>query len=156
MSDSVAGAFIQYLAQRLFVKWQGSNTLEALKKELQYDLLVIDGLADEARRLTAAIGSGSITTYYGFFRMTDVFTVMAMKCLAEGLLYKALSASDLFKLQTASSFFSVGTTQWVSMQIDELKAGRGNPTQFATFLESSLKENKQRIQDVYDVLKRPR
>lgn len=150
----VAGALIQYAAQRIFVRWQASNALNALKQELQYNLIVADSLIDEARRLTAAVGSGSISSYFGFFRMGDVFNVMAIKCLSDGLLYKFLSASDLSKLQSASSFFSIGTAQWVGAQIAELKAGNGNSIQFATFLETSLRDNRQRLQEVYDALKK--
>jgi len=152
----IVGAFVQYGAQRLFVRWQTKSLLEALKKEMRYNETVIDSLNDEVRNLKTAIGAQTLSTYYGYFKLTDVFFVVANKCLADAILYDALRDEDLIKLQKAASFFSVGTEQWVNKEIELHKGGKANPMAFADFLDGALRENQQRLHDVLRALKRVR
>jgi hypothetical protein len=152
----VAGAFVQYFAQRLYVRGDRKSLLQALQREIQFDETVIDSLIGEVANLKSAIGANSLATYYGYFRVTDVFFIMAQKCMAETLLYGALSGPDLTKLQQAAAFFTPGTQQYISGKIDEFKQGADDPLAFANFLDGEFKHHKQGLHDVNRSLKRVR
>jgi hypothetical protein len=143
----VAGAFLQYGAQRLFARWQSRSLLAAFKRELEYDIPVIESLIQEAGRLRGSIGAG-LASYTGYFKLTDVFFVLSNRALAEGLLYQSLEQEDLLRLQKAATFFSAASENWVASKIQTAKQGQTTPLPFVDFLERQLIDHRDALKKV--------
>jgi len=146
----VAGAFVQYLAQRLFVRWQYKNLSSGFKRELEYDIAIFESLIHETSKLRAAIGAGSLSTYFGNFKLTDIFFVMANKLLSEGLLYDTIDNEKLLKLQKAATFCSSSSESWVASEILLHKEGKGinTPLSFVDFLENELVQHRDNLKSI--------
>lgn len=156
----VAGAFLQYGAQLLLIRSQRQNLLDAMKRELEYDIPVIEGLIQEVGRFRATIGAQTLGTYAGYFKLTNVFFVLGNRALAEGLLYKAMAQDKLVELAKAATFFNAGSENWVWSQVQLHMQGQGGgqtaAITFANFLDNQLTEHRDNLRDIARTIARTR
>ena len=148
----IAGAFLQYGTQRLLFRWQRRGLANAVKRELEYDVIVIDGLIQEVGRLRGAVAARTLPTYFGYFKLTNVFFVMGNRALSEGLLYEALARDKLLELNKAATFFSASSENWVAAQIERHKQGQGDAQtgamNFANYLDQQMNEHRNNLRDI--------
>lgn len=138
-----AGAFVQYFAQRVFLAFQAKSLRNALCRELAYNISVTENLLEEVARFRTKVGSGTLTSYFGVFKLTDAFFVMANQSLATGLLYHLAEHKVLLRLQKAATFYSQASEAWIGNHIQLLKNGSGDAASFADFIERELRAHKE-------------
>src|SRR5207302_9686462 len=113
----IAGALIQYIVQMFLDSNAQKRQRRALKKEMQYNLLVVSDLSDEYGRLRNAVNGDALTTYFGYLNYGKGFFNQSIALLNNGLLYQWFSIEALKKLQKVSTILNVHNENWVTNNI---------------------------------------
>lgn len=115
----VAGAFIQYLVDYLVRRRDERSQKSSLKKEMQYNLLVVNNLITEARNLRNSFNADSLPVYFGYMEYDRGNFTQASALLANGQLYSWFSIEDLKKLVEISRCLNVHNANWVNNNITQ-------------------------------------
>jgi hypothetical protein len=156
----LAGAFIQYIVDYLVHRRSKANQRSALKKELQYNLLVVGDLITEARNLRNSLNADSLPTYFGYLGYEKAFFTQANALLNGGQLYEWFSIADLKKLHKVSVCLNANNSEWVNKNISQRrdaavkgegydKSEAGN---FVKFVEDQISETQSILNDFIAIL----
>jgi hypothetical protein len=156
----IAGAFIQYTVDYFVRRRDEVSQKSALKKEMQYNLLVVSDLINEARNLRNSFNADSLPVYFGYLGYERANFTQASALLSNGQLYRWFSIEDLKKLHKVSFCLNVNNSNWVNNSIKQRRDTAEKPEMydkrevgnFVKFVEDQISETQTILNDFIAVL----
>lgn len=144
----VAGAIIQYGVDFLVRRRTEHDQRAALKKEMQYNLMVVGDLITESRNLRNAFNGDLLRDYFGILGFDRGNFTQSNALLNSGKLYKWFAVEDLKKLQRIAFLMNPGNANWVANNIklrcesskDPKTYDKGETGKFIKFIEDQISE----------------
>jgi len=112
-----------YLTERLKRQRERSKILKGLRRELAFDLALLDSWLKgiEDARPQVAAGDRNIFLYLDYTRFLSIFIQQAVR---EGILYGILSDAELINLDKAMKSCNLVAEQGFSTKLDQWKNGQ--------------------------------
>ena len=117
----VAGTLIQFLVQLVIDKRRAMEQRKAFRKEMAYNLAVLQDISEETTRLRNAINGDALAQYAGHFPYEQGLFTQTSALLNSGNLYSWLPIEDFKKLQRIVSTLSANRAVWVNNQVTQRK-----------------------------------
>jgi hypothetical protein len=151
----VAGTLIQFLVQAIVDYRKRSEQRAAFRKEMSYNIAVLDELTSETTRLRNAINGDALGQYAGHFSYEQGIFVQTVALLNSGQLYRWLPIADFQKLQKIVGLLSANRSVVVNNEVVKRKDAcisgqdfsKPEAVQFVNFLEGQHQEIRRLLQE---------
>lgn len=152
-----AGSLVQFLAQAFIDRGREARQRASLLKEVEYNLLILRSLREEATKFRNAVNGRALGTYFGYLSFSDGLFVQTSELAKNGNLYRWFDVATISTIQKAAKFFSSGNEAWFNAEVKKLKeqfeanSERLNyeeAVKFANYLEGSLEAMERDLQAV--------
>ena len=158
-SGIIAGVFI-HLGVDAYRNWRiQRKTIKNLKFEIDFNIEKIDLLLEELQKYRNKVNADSLSSYFGYFVMTQVITTTLIQMFFDRSIYKYLDYEHIGKLQIFYKFFTLEIERLINNQITWNKEHISEPgikqqvTQQIDVWEAGFKNNKKDLKMIKDKLK---
>lgn len=150
----IAGTFIQFFCQKLLDRSQRGKLLAILRREMQYNLYILDVHIQEVQSFRNAINANNIQDYYGYIKSTDLIYSSPIELLKSGILYEMFDKDHILLFQKLLQSGTPATEQWINSNIESRKKDfrQDESSRFANFLEGRFREHKKDIETIIKAL----
>jgi hypothetical protein len=155
----VAGTLIQFFVQAIIDRRKEAQQRKALRKEMSYNLAVLQGISEETTSLRNAVNGDALSLYNGYFAYDQGLFVQTSALLTSGNLYKWLPIDDFKKLQKIVSTLSANRAVWVNTEVTKRKQAslgenfsKPEAVNFVNFIEGQNAEVRQLLNGLLNSL----
>lgn len=153
----IAGTFIQFFLHKLQLSDTEKAQKAAFRKEMEYNLALINDLQQESQRLRNAVNGRCLPTYFGVMNLNEGIFLQTIELVRYGILYRWLDVPHVKKLQGVTSTLNVSTADWMNKEIakkkddfraDSAKFDQAAAVGFVDFIDDKLSETKADITEL--------